>query len=402
MRPINVLIADDEQIIRRGLRAMLEKDSAISVIGEAEDGELALRLCTELHPDLALVDINMPFLDGLSFIEQLMAITPSTVVIVISGHDDFEYAQKAIELGVFAYLLKPVKETKLLDTVGEAKRLLARNQEQDAYLLWAEEQISKNRETLVSSFLQSLLSGSYEPVEIQQEERYLGVTVPDPFSLLLMKMTQKSTVMEKLAWQDSLVFFATREHALALFPASTLCCRVGNSELVLLCEQLETDEYPRLMKRVEERLEHQISAQLTWVYAEGEGYTAIGEAFAHLETELAQLEQLPKTLLQAQSYLNEHYWENTISLTLVAEVVQVTPQHLSRLFKTALNLTFVEYLTILRIQKAIALFKDPEIKIYEVAEAVGYSSQHYFCTAFKRVLHLSPQEYRKTQMRGTP
>lgn len=221
MRPINVLIADDEQIIRRGLRAMLEKDSAISVIGEAEDGELALRLCTELHPDLALVDINMPFLDGLSFIEQLMAITPSTVVIVISGHDDFEYAQKAIELGVFAYLLKPVKETKLLDTVGEAKRLLARNQEQDAYLLWAEEQISKNRETLVSSFLQSLLSGSYEPVEIQQEERYLGVTVPDPFSLLLMKMTQKSTVMEKLAWQDSLVFFATREHALALFPAST-------------------------------------------------------------------------------------------------------------------------------------------------------------------------------------
>ena len=207
--------------------------------------------------------------------------------------------------------------------------------------------------------------------------------------------------MEKLDWQDSLVYFATREHALALFPASTLCCRNGNSEMVLLCEQLGPDAYSRLMKSVQERLERQIPAQLAWVHAEGQGYAAISEAFAHLETELAQLEQLPKTLLQAQTYLNEHYWKNTISLSEVADQVQVTPQHLSRLFKTSLNLTFVEYLTILRIQKAIALFKDPEIKIYEVAEAVGYSSQHYFCTAFKRVLHLSPQEYRKTQMRGT-
>lgn len=400
MKPISVLIADDEEIIRRGLRAMLKKDSTVSVIAEAEDGELALQLCTELRPDVALVDINMPFLDGLSFIERLMAIAPYTVVIVISGHDDFEYAQKAIELGVFAYLLKPVKEARLLKTIAEAKRLLEKNQEQEAYLLWAEEQISKNRETLVSSFLQSLLSSSYEPMEISQEEKYLGITVPDPFSLLLMKATQKSTVMEKLDWQDSLVIFATQEHALALFPASTLCCRIGNNELVLLFEQLDGSECERLMQSLQQRLERQIPADLAWVHADGEGHMAIGDVFSHLETELAQNEQLPRTLVLAQTYLNEHYWENAISLSTVAEQVQVTPQHLSRLFKTALNLTFVEYLTILRIQKAIALFKDPEIKIYEVAEAVGYSSQHYFCTAFKRVLHLSPQEYRKIQMRG--
>ncbi|MDY0287226.1 MAG: response regulator [Sphaerochaeta sp.] len=400
MKKIRVLLADDELIIRRGLLTMLEKDPSIEVVGVAEDGELALALCKEIMPEIACVDINMPFLDGLGFIEQLKQMSPTTVVIVISGYDDFEFARKAIELGVFAYLLKPIKETSFFETLADAKKELQKTQETAEYLLWAKEQLAKNKDSLVSYFLHALLSGSYEEEEILQEMKYLNLQVSEDFSLFLINMTQKTLLLDENDWQDSLLFFAAKEHALALFPQGTLCYRNGSSEMVLLSEALPSEEREHLLDALQECLSKKLPSELFSVSTSGEGYLAIAEKFAALEEELAQFKQLPRTMVQAQSYLAKHFWQNSISLSEVADHVQVTSQHLSRLFKSSLNVTFVEHLTVLRVQKALELLKDSEKKIYEVAEEVGYSSQHYFCTAFKRVLHLSPQEYRKTQSRG--
>ncbi|HKM07850.1 MAG TPA: response regulator [Sphaerochaeta sp.] len=400
MKKIRVLLADDERIIRRGLQTMLAKDPSFDVVGEAEDGELALALCKETKPEIVFVDINMPFLDGLSCIEQLKKMSPSPVVIVISGYDDFEYARKAIELGVFAYLLKPIQETSFFETLSAAKKELLKTQETEEYLQWANDQLVKNKDALVSYFLHALLIGSYEQEEILQEMKYLGVQVPQEFSLFLINMTHKILLVDENDWQDSLLYFAVREHALSLFPQGTLGYRNGSSEIVLLSGALPSEERKALLDALQESLEKQIPSELVAVSSRGEGYLAIAEKFATLEENLAQLKQLPKTMLNAESYLAKNFWQNSISLKEVADHVQVTSQHLSRLFKSSLNVTFVEYLTVLRVQKALELLKDSEKKIYEVAEEVGYSSQHYFCTAFKRVLHLSPQEYRKTQTRG--
>lgn len=400
MKKIRVLIADDELIIRRGLQTMLEKDPSIEVVGEAEDGELALELCKETKPEIAFVDINMPFLDGLSFIELLRQMSPSTVVIVISGYDDFEFARKAIELGVFAYMLKPIKETSFFETLAEAKKELYKKLETEEYLQWATEQLAKNKEALVSYFMQALLCGSYEQEEILQEMKYLATEVPEQYSLFLVSMTQKALLLDENEWQDSLLYFAAKDHALSIFPQGTLCYRNGSSEMVLLSPTLTFEERKLLLDALQIHLGKQLPCELFSVSTHGEGYLSIGDKFASLEDELAQLKQLPKTIVHAESYLAKNFWQNSISLKEVADHVQVTSQHLSRLFKSALNVTFVEYLTILRVQKALELLKDSEKKIYEVAEEVGYSSQHYFCTAFKRVLHLSPQEYRKTQGRG--
>lgn len=105
-----VLIADDEEIIRRGIAYFLKKDPEIQVVAQAEDGEMALDQAMEYRPDLLFVDINMPFLNGLDFIEKLKAVQPDALIIVITGYDDFKYAQKALRLGVFDYLLKPIME----------------------------------------------------------------------------------------------------------------------------------------------------------------------------------------------------------------------------------------------------------------------------------------------------
>ena len=96
-----VLIADDEYIIRRGIRSFLEQYEEFQVTAEAEDGEMALELARQEEIDVYLVDINMPFVNGLQFIEQLREIHPKALVVVITGYDRFEYAREALRLGTF-------------------------------------------------------------------------------------------------------------------------------------------------------------------------------------------------------------------------------------------------------------------------------------------------------------
>lgn len=145
------LIADDEEIIRSGLSRLLARDPDFEVAALAEDGEQALELAAERLPDLLLVDINMPFLNGLEFIERLEGVLRGAVIIVITGYDDFSYAQQALRLGVFDYLLKPVMEDAFYDAVGRAKQQLQTNRRQVKYLDWARMQLEKNRSSPPSS-----------------------------------------------------------------------------------------------------------------------------------------------------------------------------------------------------------------------------------------------------------
>jgi two-component system response regulator YesN len=105
-----VVIADDEEIIRNGLKNLLESyDLNLSVVGTAQDGEEALNLIHMYQPEIILMDINMPFINGLEVIEKIKELDSNSKIIIISGYDQFEYAQKALELGVFSYLLKPIQ-----------------------------------------------------------------------------------------------------------------------------------------------------------------------------------------------------------------------------------------------------------------------------------------------------
>ena len=103
------IIADDEEIIRNGLKNLIESyELDLTVIGSARDGEEALQLITEYQPEIILMDINMPFMNGLEVIEKAIELDRNAKIIIISGYGQFGYAQKALELGVFTYLLKPI------------------------------------------------------------------------------------------------------------------------------------------------------------------------------------------------------------------------------------------------------------------------------------------------------
>lgn len=116
-----VIIADDEETIRNGLKKLIESyDIGLNVVAMAEDGEEALKLIKDHKPEIILMDINMPFLNGLEIIEQVKDIDENAKTIIISGYDKFDYAQKALELGVFSYLLKPIDYRNFKDVLLKA------------------------------------------------------------------------------------------------------------------------------------------------------------------------------------------------------------------------------------------------------------------------------------------
>lgn len=120
MSAITVVLADDHPIVRRGLCAVLEAEADITIIGEAEDGRATLDLVERLHPDIAVVDLMMPDLNGLEVTRRARRSAPQTRVIILSMYADEPHVLEALRLGAWAYVLKGTSTNDILAAVREA------------------------------------------------------------------------------------------------------------------------------------------------------------------------------------------------------------------------------------------------------------------------------------------
>jgi DNA-binding NarL/FixJ family response regulator len=114
---IRVLIADDHGVMRKGLRLQLEQHQGIEVVGEASDGRDAVKMAAELQPDLVIMDIGMPHLNGIEATAQIVKRNPAIGVIILSVHSDEEYLLRALTAGAKGYLLKESADVDLLRAV---------------------------------------------------------------------------------------------------------------------------------------------------------------------------------------------------------------------------------------------------------------------------------------------
>src|SRR4030043_372970 len=114
---IRIIIADDHKVVREGTRELLQKESDLQVVGEAGDGEEAVELVKQLKPDVVIMDIAMPRLNGIEATKQIKLIRPSTAVLILSAYDDDEYVFGLVEAGAAGYLMKTVSGEELIRAI---------------------------------------------------------------------------------------------------------------------------------------------------------------------------------------------------------------------------------------------------------------------------------------------
>lgn len=239
---VRLLIADDEDIIRNGIAkyVQLHTDRFDKVL-LADNGETALELILRYRPEIILLDVQMPKKDGIEVLQDMKRGDITSQVIILSGYDEFKYAQQAVRYGARDYLLKPVRSVDILRMLME-------------------------------------IADEVEGIERQPE--------------------------------------------------------------------LDGD----------------------------------GEKHGFVE--------------RAKEYVQEHYFEN-LTLNLVAEKVGITPGYLSTLFTKTMECGFVDYLNQVRIDSACVYLKQNYFKVYEIAYKVGFRDEKYFTKVFRKLMGVSPTEYRK-------
>ena len=185
-----VFFVEDEIITREGIRDNVDwQASGFEFCGEAADGEIALPLLRTAQPDVLITDIKMPFMDGLQLSKIVRERMPWVKIIILSGHDEFEYAQQAINLGVTDYLLKPVTVQKLQNVLQKLTVQLDQERKEQDNLKKLQEQVEENRAVLCERLLFKLVVGAISPPEAIEKGQLLGLNfIARHYLVLILKI----------------------------------------------------------------------------------------------------------------------------------------------------------------------------------------------------------------------
>lgn len=344
---LQVLVVEDERWIRQSICKMIQQIDGFQVAGEAKDGAEALRLLQHLTPHVLLTDIHMPLMNGLKLSGEARRLLPMLEIVLFSGYNEFEYVREGLRQGVHDYLPKPVQPEDLHRVMQQIARKIAQ---------------------------------------------------------------KKGKLHQQFIWME-----AWRENAKRLADALWLVdkTRFEAEWAILSCEWLRNGKeidniyefFQLLVYILNERIREHYGAQLPDEAFHPLDFTGdamrdvelIREHFNGMMNELLTQRNWRKSnvIVKTLDYIGANYANSEMSLFDAAELIGLSHPYLSRLFKEEMGKTFMEYVTEQRINKAREMLEDPEVKVYEVAGAVGYTEYAYFVRVFKRVVGYSPSDYRK-------
>lgn len=391
-----VIIADDESVIREGIRDAVDWEALrMNVTAEAEDGEEALELAVRDVADLMLVDLNMPIMNGMDLIREVKEQLPDCRIVIVTGHDEFGYAQQAIRLGVDEYILKPVSPDQLSQVLGKIAKDLELSRERAKHLQLASRQIRKNIPLLREQFCNEWMEATFRREEVMEQLHFLELPQDSPSMVGIVRWPEADSGHSvRTERERQLMLFAMEN---MLDELLTPCPHVlfhdrGGFLCAIIWSTTDTMLFSRLEQAVTQYLKLQI---VTHTEVMQNGFDGVSVAYNQARSSVYQEASVSPLVRRARHYIREHYHNSQLSLENTAQAIGVSSVYLSRLFRRELGMTFINQLTQTRISKAIQLLNATTLSIAEIAEATGYESQHYFSTAFKKVVGVSPIHYRK-------
>lgn len=440
-----LLIVDDEPMERDGLQVMVKRQLPnVEVVGTAANGREAIEACDLHRPDMVTMDVKMPGIDGLQATREILKKHPAVKVMIFSAYDTFAYAQEAMKLGVKDYVLKPYTKEDVVKVVNRVIRMIQDEQAEQAEKLVMTEQyqtmlplaetelwsqlVFHHVHEIPREELRRLLNireeSSYvmlirmwqqdqAPLPVEQQKRLytrvkntLKMMTPCLFGPMIDGHIPVAVFLREKAGRPSLrsqatILFRNFTRQIRREPMwRTLCYAAGVGRLMPQLTSLSHsyEEALSAVRRAErsgqilffddmERGHSLVVRRLmlrdprVWTSArqeDGETAHPEGQAF----------------ITKAIQYLDKHFYKS-VSLETVAEHVGLSPFYFSKLFREEAGITFIDYLTRLRIKEAKRLLLETDHSLKRICFEVGYRDPNYFSRVFKKTIGMSPSDFRR-------
>ncbi len=302
---IKVYLVEDEIIMREGIRNNINwEKEGFEFAGEASDGELAYSLIQKVKPDILITDIRMPFMDGLELSRLVKQELPEIKIIILSGYDDFEYAQQGIEIGITKYLLKPIAGAKLLEEVKKVAQEIAKERQLKETL---EYEHIENRKLARQKFFRRLVLDQNMASEILQVGKKLRMDLAaNRYNILLFQIFAQNTDCTDSAQQQ-----AVRDmEELAAGMPEVLLFELGIEGWAFILKETGETPLEDIVECVIQKLCKKIEA-----YANLEYFGGVGKA-------VARVSELNKCFEEASRAYAYRYLEKRNQIIYSSELVE--------------------------------------------------------------------------------
>lgn len=199
MNLYRIMVVDDEEEIRLGIIKKIDWEAnGFVVVGDAENGKDALEKAEKLNPDIVMTDIKMPFMDGLELGKKLSEIMPSTKVIIFSGSDDFEYAQKAIKINVIEYVLKPINSVELIEVLKKLKDQLDREYDEKRNIEKLYNHYIESLPVIREQFLVGTIEGRIGELQWKEQGEKLGIDFKEKYLTVALIQGDGVSILQEM------------------------------------------------------------------------------------------------------------------------------------------------------------------------------------------------------------
>ena len=403
-----ILVVDDEELITDSLAGMLAEAPQYELdVYKAYSGSEALELLNEQQFDIVVSDICMPGISGIGLAQKIREKWPLCHVIFQTGYDDFQYAQQAIRQRVTHYILKSEGDEVLLAAIGECIRRLEEDARKQADLIRVQEENRVYKAMIRRKQIQNLFRFD------QEKEENFSIDLKKPVFLLAGRSSEKMEEAVGLAVDEVLkekIAYAVRSEMAWL----------DKNVIIWILQQEEKEDLPyaaAVVKGMAEGfchvLRYRFGIAFSFVFQEKEiDWSQVAEELERLRQIATNRLNPDKQLVMAgveyfedaeeseKSFVNRlmnYMWENIdgdLSLCTLSDKLHLNPSYLSRRFKSLTGKNLTEAILELRVKKACELLKNTSLKISEIAPMVGYETAANFSKVFKKMMNITPREYR--------
>ena len=359
-----VIIVDDELLFQEYLAKYIGKFPNVEIAAKFENGIQAQRyLENNKNITIAFVDILMPVMDGLELAQWISNNLPATRVVLISAHQDFKYAQKAIRANVYHYLSKPLKFEEL-------------------ELVFSDIEEERKKQEKAKLFIRDL--------SLKRKDLELYHSVLDAEKI--MYQVEWNIGIERASSDDisdEMLIAGVRNVIRYCAPSVSAVVTTKDKQLQAVLLGTDTEHFPtenQFVAKAAELLNARFFVSVTFRGRSDQRAAEIQKE-SNCDAELDEVAQ------RAISYIKDNLSKD-LSREEVADVVYMSPSHFSRFFKKKMGVSFQDYLKQTRIARVIDLIKQ-DWKIQDAYQAAGFQNKNYFNEVFRKEVGCSPSEYKK-------